>query len=1441
VTAVDVDAEGVAVIGLACRLPGAATAEQFWANLRDGRDVTTLLSDEDLLAAGVPQTVVDQPNYVKSALVIEGIDRFDAAFFDVSPSEAQVLDPQQRLFLQCSWHALEDAGYPPSSSPQATGVFASTSVGSYQLHNLASHPLMRNSRYGIDLGSLQVMFGNAPDFLATRVSYKLNLAGPSATIQCACSSSLVAVHEACQSLLNDECDLALAGGVSIKVPHRVGYFYEEGSILSPDGRCRAFDAAAAGTVFGSGVGVVVLKRLRDAVADRDHIYAVVRGTAVNNDAAMKAGYTAPSVEAQSQVIAEALEIAGVPADSVTYVETHGTGTHLGDPIEIAALTRAFHRHTAGTHYCAIGSVKTNVGHLDVAAGVTGLIKTSLALRHGLIPASLNYERPNPEIDFPSTPFYVNTQLSEWRSAGPRRAGVTSLGVGGTNVHVVLEEAPARPARRPGRQVHLLTFSAKTPGALERETAAIATHLHEHPDDDIGDLAFTLHRGRTEFPHRRALLAHDLAEAGAALGAAAPQRLWAGTAGPTPPGVVFAFPGQGAQHLDMGKDTYAHEPVFRAALDQCAGVLAPYLGLDLRDELYRDPSREPAPDRLRQTRLAQPALFSTEYALGRLWQSWGIQPVGLIGHSIGEYAAACLAGVFTLQEALAIVAERGRLMQSMAPGAMLSVHLPEAELRPFLPPTGEVALAASNEPGSNVVSGTFAAVAQLERSLTAEGVTWQRLRTSHAFHSAMMDPVLMPFRDVVARAELREPLIPFVSSLTGTWIRAEDAVSPDYWAEQLRRPVRFAAGVAAALQAPHAVLLEVGPGRTLTSLARRQLPVRSANRLFTTLPHPDEAISDLDVVHATLGKLWLNGATVDWERYHADEPVGRIPLPGYPFEATRYWYEPVRTDGTRTESPAVDLGVSAVPAAAGERYERPALPTAYVEPGTPIEAELVDLVRAVLGIESVGINDNFFDLGLDSVMAVQVAARGAARGMALTPKQLFHHQSVAALATAIVQCQARPPQEDDRPGPVPLTSFQAWVLAHDGERARRWAQVAFLVARSPLRPALVQATLAVLSRRHSAFRLRFTAEQEGWRQDALDDDTPLPFRVVPGSACPAELLGSAVEEAITQEGDLLSLRGGALCRVVLLQGEGTGPDRLLILLHHLVADDLSLNVLLGEFDATYRQLEVGAPVSLPPRTTSFTAWANAPHHQAVARSRARDQLSPAIERRVRALGCADTVRRLHRTDQDYRVSTDDVLLTALLLTLAERAGRSTFLVRSPGGARDARTADVDTSCSVGAFAPLRSLSIAVLPGEEPLAPLQRVKDLRRSESLSPSEDEDPADGILFHFSRSHPLSADALLQVETTTDVPQVSAALGHPLEVWLTADEDTVRSTWFFDSQHYSEPAIDVIVDSFATSVERLLDACAGAGRALYSPTDFPDAGLVQSDLDSLLQEFGMS
>jgi len=973
--------DGVAIIGMAGRFPGARNVAEFWSNLRSGVESIAHFRPEELEVPNAAQLSRD-PNYVSARSFLEDVDLFDADFFGIYPQEAKFLDPQHRVFLECCWEAMEDGGYDLTGGTSVTGVFAGCSPNSYFLRQIAgSAAYLHEYTSAYQVGFYPTMLGTIADTMATRVAYKLNLKGPAMTLLAACSTSLVAVCQAAKSLLTYECDQALAGAVSITFPQKRGYLYQPGGMVSPDGHCRPFDEDAQGTTFGSGAGVVLLKRLEDAVRDRDHIYAVIKGSAINNDGSQKVAFTAPSVDGQAAVIATAQALAGAEPRTISYIEAHGTATPLGDPIELAALTKVFRESTPDHHFCAIGTAKANVGHLDVAAGVTGLIKTALALHHQELPPQINFRKPNPKLGLEESPFYVSTELRRWESSHgvPRRAGVSAFGVGGTNAHVVVEEAPPCEPQSSRRPYQILSVSARSEDALREARRRLADFLTSHPAADLGDVAYTLNTGRRPFPHRQTLVCRTREEALRALQAerAAAHRQKPGT------NVYFLFPGQGTQHVHMGEELYRTEPVYREQFDCCANVFQAETGTDLREVIFASDTAE-ATHRLQATALAQPAIFATEYALARLWMSWGIEPKGMLGHSIGEFVAACLAGVVSLEDAVRLVGKRGRLMQDLPGGAMLSVRMPDIEIRPLL--GRDLSVAAVNAPALTVVSGTFEAIEQLENTLQARGILSRRLHTSHAFHSVMMDPILEPFTECVRRVKLSRAAIPYVSCVTGTWITPEQSTDPSYWASHFRQAVRFSDAVQTLGADPDAILLEVGPGSTLQVLARQQKPGRSDQVIVSSLPDAGSENSAAAALSAALGRLWEAGVPVDWTQYYAGEGLRRVSLPTYPFERKRFWAEPAEQ-----RTAAQEVSEEAAPSLSNtpERTDMKAATDGGRK--NRITAKLSGMFAELSGMEAGEIDTaaTFLELGFDSLFLTQVSqSLQSSFGVKITFRQLL---------------------------------------------------------------------------------------------------------------------------------------------------------------------------------------------------------------------------------------------------------------------------------------------------------------------------------------------------------------------------------------------------------------------------------------------------------------------
>jgi amino acid adenylation domain-containing protein len=1004
--------EPIAIVGMAGRFPGANDLESLWDLLIQGREGITFFSDADLDPA-----LREDPAYVKARGILEGADLFDPAFFDMSPLEAEITDPQQRVLLELAWEALEHAGCNPADFPGLIAVYAGVYNDTYYLENVLKRPDMVARA-----GAFQAMLGNEKDFVATRIAHRLDLKGPAVSLHTACSTSLVAIAEAYYALRNRRCDLALAGGAAVTCPQRSGYQYQEGGMLSADGHTRPFDEKASGTVFSDGAAMVVLRRLSEALADGDTVYGVIRGAATNNDGGNKMSFSAPTVEGQAEVVRRALAVAGVDPLTIGYLEAHGTATPMGDPIEVEALRQAFGAHNGRKGFCALGSVKSNLGHMTAAAGVTGFIKTTLALDREMIPSSLGFVRPNPELRLEDSPFYVPSRLQPWprQPDKPRRGGVSSFGVGGTNAHIVLEEGPRPSTGGSSRKQQLLVLSAKTESALQAKAADLSNFLDTHPTVDLADAAFTLQRGRKPFAHRRALPASTREEAVARLRSPEAAFDCTGKAPKDEPQVVFLFPGQGAQHLNMGRGLYETEGVFRDAVDRCAEILQQHLDLDLRRVLYPNGAETTGEEnQINQTWLAQPAIFTVEYALARLWMSWGVMPAVLIGHSIGEYVAAVLAEAFTLEDALALLSVRARLMQALPAGSMLAIRLGAGEVEGLLP--NGASLAAENSPTLCVVSGPTDLIEGFQQELEAKGIVARVLHTSHAFHSAMMDPMLPEFAVAARQAPVRPPKISWLSTCNGSWMTPEDLADGQYWVKQVRQTVRFAQALEQVIEAPNNLMLEVGPGQTLTQIVRQQAKKPKSLAVVPTLgPVGNNDRGDLAWMLAGLGRMWVAGLPVDWKGFWAEEKRRRVALPTYPFERKRCWIDPPVME----EQPMKVANPAALQAALYlKEVEEPEISTVSMPEMTAVPSrkerlinDLRELFQNYSGTDhsQTDEKETFLDLGMDSLLLTQVSQGIVKRfGVKVTFRQLLGDLSTLSLLAAFLD-EKLPPEAVPQP-------------------------------------------------------------------------------------------------------------------------------------------------------------------------------------------------------------------------------------------------------------------------------------------------------------------------------------------------------------------------------------------------------------------------------------------
>lgn len=996
----------IAVIGMAGRFPAAKNIKEFWEYLKNGVELISYFSDEELLAQNVDSQLLENNNYVKAKGAIDDVEYFDASFFGYTPRDAYIMDPQSRFFFECSWEALEDAGYDPGNYDGLIGLFAGAAENIFWRAKMFLSPSINTDQFARS-------FLNNKEYVGLLVSYKLGLRGPCSMIYTACSTSLIAIHIACQALLNGECDMVITGGVRIALPNQYGYLYQPGMISSPDGHCRAFDANAGGPVSGNGVGVVILKRLEEAIEDNDHIYAVIKGSAMNNDGLRKVGFSAPSIEGQTEVIRTALHMARVEPESITYVEAHGTGTELGDPVEIEGLKAAF--NTDKKSFCAVGAVKSNVGHLDTAAGVTGFIKTVLALKNKLIPPSLHFEKPNSKLDIENSPFYVNTQLKEWKNDNyPLRAGVSSFGIGGTNAHVVLEEWPENDSSETrtaeGSENRLILLSARTKAALDKMAGNLADYLKENPNINPADLAYTLQAGRKTFRYGSILVGSTTAEISESLAQNSKKKKTFVIEGETPQ-IIFVFDGQGFQYVNMGLELYRKVPVFREELDLCFEILTPLMECDLKEILYPGPTENEIKqfqlnmEKINRTEIAQPLVFAFEYALAKLLMKWGIEPKAMVGYSLGEYVAACISGVFSLEEALKLVVLRGRLIDETPDGAVLSVPLSEEEIKPLL--KEDISLAIVNGP-SCIVAGPAAAIETFAREMREQRTIFcTPLNVSNASHSPLMASIREKFEHQFASITLDKPRIgiPYMSNVSGRWATSEQAVTPEYWGEHLCSTVRFSEGISLLLEADNTVCLEIGAGGGVSNIIQKHPDKKDGQKVLNLVRHLLERVPDVHYLLNKIGELWCYGVPIRWQALYGEEKPRRISLPTYPFQRQRYWIDenfptivnqyPAQQE--MAESPAdespVDVEI--------EEYGYECEEEEYEAPRDELEENIARVWQDILGFKRIGIHTNLFDINGDSIIATQLTARlQQIYGIELSIRQLLENPTIACTAEAI---------------------------------------------------------------------------------------------------------------------------------------------------------------------------------------------------------------------------------------------------------------------------------------------------------------------------------------------------------------------------------------------------------------------------------------------------------
>ncbi|SHM21866.1 type I polyketide synthase [Mucilaginibacter sp. OK098] len=995
----------IAVIGMASRFPGANNIDEFWKMLTEGREGTSFFTDAEL-DTSIPLSEKSDPSYVKARGIIDKADEFDAGFFGFNPRSAELMDPQQRIFLQIAWEALESTGYLPEKYAGSVGVFAGVGYNTYYTHNVLNHKDIVDK-----YGHFNVRTLNEKDYIATRTAYQLNLKGPAVAVHSACSTSSLAIAQAVSSIRDGQCDIALAGAACITSPIKSGHLYEEGSIMSKDGHCRPFDAEATGTVFSDGAGVVLLKSLEDAERDGDIIYAIIKGIGINNDGADKGSFGGPSAQGQAGAIAMAINDADIDPSTISYIEAHGTATPLGDPIEIEGLNLAFGTQEQ-KQFCAIGSVKSNIGHTTAASGVAGLIKTALALHHQQIPPSLFYQHTNPNINLAESPFFVNNELKKWESAEKRRAGVSSFGVGGTNVHIILEEFENVPMQTGNpKPLSLITWSAKTETSAGNYAQKLAGFVDSNKNTNIADIAYTLQNTRAEFNQRRFIIAGDTDELSAKLNAPADSSSSKNLTSKASE-VVFMFPGQGSQYVNMGRGLYDNEPVFAAAVDECIELLKDTPQAQIFDIIYPKVIDEASTEAIKNTFYTQPAIFIMEYAMAKLWMSWGIQPAILTGHSIGEFVAAHFAGVFSLKDALLLISTRAKMVSEVAKGSMLSVRFEAEKLEPLLPPGLSIAVINSNK--LCVIAGPDDLIAAFSEELAKQDIPGRLLQTSHAFHSAMMDDIVAPFEDVVRSIKLYPPVKPVVSTVTGTWMSEAEATSPQYWANHLRKTVRFANAINTLQEDEGRILLEVGPGTVLATLARQQVTIKTTPIMAGF--EKNETLTEYYSVLRALGQLWLNGIEPDWKALYQDQQRLKLNLPTYAFDNKRYWLDAALPQSTTT---IVTETEQVTPIQQEQTISQQSLMRKELLTG-----KLKELFEDASGIEidNASTDMNFIEIGFDSLLLTQIATNLKKEfNVPITFRKLFEEYNTIDLLAA--HLDANLPTGAFQPQSAPVANHQ----------------------------------------------------------------------------------------------------------------------------------------------------------------------------------------------------------------------------------------------------------------------------------------------------------------------------------------------------------------------------------------------------------------------------------
>ncbi len=1197
----------IAIIGMSGKFPNSPNPDVFWKNIAEGVECISFFKDDEL-EINLPETELKNPAFVRAGGTIDEIEYFDADFFGIPSREAAWMDPQQRLFLEHSWNAFENAGYDVNSISENVSVYCGTNTNFYLLSRIDQLTADPNSSL------FQLMLANEKDFLATRISYKLDLKGESITVQTSCSTSLVAVHLACQSLLSYQSKMALAGGVSIRVPQKTGYFYQPGMIASPDGHCRAFDEKAEGTVPGNGVGVVVLKRLTDAVRDGDTVYAVIKGSAINNDGQNKVGFTAPSIKGQSDVIAKALAMSGVKADTIDYVEAHGTGTSIGDPIEISALSRAFEKHTDRTGFCAVGSVKSNIGHLDNAAGIAGLIKTVLALRNKKIPPTLHFEKPNPKIDFANSPFYVCAEIKDWeQNDSPRRAGVSSFGIGGTNAHLILEEFEAQEISYNSEKPFLLTVSARTPDSALKSAGNLAIKLSGE-NLKIEDLEYTQNSGRADFNRRIFAVGNSKNELITELQKISAEKdIFSADENIQ---TAFLFSGQGTQKVNIARGIWESNAVFREEFENCRRILENFTDIDLQETVYPSTieNLEYQNERLQNPSLGLPVLFSIQYSMAKMLIRLGIKPSAVGGHSFGEYPAAAIAGIFSLEDGLKLSVERGKLMETLPAGAMLAVRIEHGELEKII--DKNVSIASINTKKNCVVSGSVESISALEKKLDESKTGHRRLDVNYAYHSESIDNLKEKFEEIVSRIKFNSPEIMFVSGVSGKQISDEEITKTGYWFRQMREPVRFSESLEWLEKSNFKVFAEIGAGQILTPMVRQNTGKNVTAVSISGVENDTQ--KDRENFLKAIGKLWQTGHKINWSEFYKDKKRRRIALPTYPFEKQKYWIE-VSSGGRKNDSPLSVKAASNETNGNKHALKRANLENEYRAPTNRKEKILISIWEDILQVEGIGLEDNLYDLGGDSLIATQIFARVQQQLKSdLTLEKFMSNLNIRDLANLIEDSdiesretqnfgnlQTIIPQIEKEKYPLSFAQERLWLIEQMVTKNPMYNLPAVVKLKGTLNVEALAGAYTRVVNKQSSLRTTFHPI-DGIPYQKIEKESFLPLEISNISHLPEnkkdEILTKLIGEKVTEPFDL---EKSAPQRFGLIKLSETEHIAVLVL-HHIISDAWSMNIFVQELGSAYREIVSGKPennVGLPIQYKDFAEWQKQPENL----DKAADQL------------------------------------------------------------------------------------------------------------------------------------------------------------------------------------------------------------------------------------------